>query len=74
MKKFIVVCMIAILIGLNAFAQEQSSPNDYPGSTIDISAGVGKNHGIIGVKSVLGYKGTGLMFAVVSFDGFTTCS
>ncbi|MDC1451614.1 hypothetical protein N8371_04290 [Vicingaceae bacterium] len=41
MKKCIVVSMILILIGLNAFAQEQSSPNDYPGSIIDICAGVG---------------------------------
>ncbi len=72
MKKYFVVSTMLILISLSVFSQEHSVSNEYPGSIVDVSAGVGQSHGTIGVKSVLGYKGTGLMLAVGSFDGFTT--
>lgn len=66
-----IMLMCISLIQFSAVAQEEI---DYPGSILDISAGIGPNHGVLGIKSVLGYKGTGLILGVGSFDGFTTTS
>ena len=57
--------------GKNLETREQVElPNTY----FEIGFGVGPNYGIIGVKGVLGYKGTGLLLGVGSFSGFTTTS
>ena len=67
----VVVGLIVSIISLSSFAQEKTFGNDYPASIVDLSVGLGPNHGIIGIKSVLGYKGTGLLLGLGSFDGFT---
>lgn len=43
----------------------------YPNSVIDLSFGAGPQHGIIGGKAVLGYKGTGLVLGLGTFEGIT---
>lgn len=51
---------------------KSQSSNTYPESIFDVGAGVGTNHGIIGVQTVTGYKGTGLLLAAGYFAGVPT--
>jgi hypothetical protein len=39
---------------------------------VDLGLGFGSNYGIVGVKTVLGKKGTGLMIGVGTLNGFTS--
>lgn len=77
--------MKKLIIGITAFlsfsfisAQENKEVEDLrlsggiPSSFLDVSVGLGPNHGIIGVNGVFGSKGTGLLVGVGNFDGFST--
>jgi hypothetical protein len=60
-----------------AFSQSDSSlqtinNNKYPKSFADIGMGVGPNYGILGFRTVLGYKGNGLLIGVGTHEGYTT--
>lgn len=57
-----------------ATAQKTESNPPYPESFLDLGVGIGSNYGVIGFKSVLGYKGNGLMIGVGSIEGNTASS
>ena len=59
MKILVLYIFLFLTIAFNANAQ--GAPKKvYPNSFVDLSAGVGMNYGMAGVKTVIGYKGTGL--------------
>ena len=60
-----------LLFGTFLSAQEEPE-NLYPKSIISVGPGVGPNYGIFGVKTVTGYKNSGLLLSVGTLDGFTT--
>lgn len=61
--------LVISLWGVNHHVQAQIVP--FPNNYVDLGVGAGPNYGIIGIKSVFGYKGTGLMLGVGSVAGET---
>ena len=46
-----------------------TAQNDLPRSTFNIGAGVGQSYGIIGIKSVIGIKNSGLLLGIGTIPG-----
>jgi hypothetical protein len=72
MMNYLKVLLVFILLGTTASAQTEEAKDKYPNSTVDLSLGIGTNYGILGAKSVIGYRGTGLMLGVGRIEGLTT--
>ena len=73
MKKILLCCSIFFSVFV-ANAQKSNDWDSYPDSFLDLGIGVGSNYGILGVKTVLGYKGSGLLIGIGSVEGQTTSS
>lgn len=69
MKKFLFTGFI-FLTTLNFSFSQQAEKPPYPKSFADIGIGLGPNYGIFGVKTVIGYKGSGLMVGLGKLEGF----
>ncbi|MBI5538759.1 MAG: hypothetical protein HY951_01770 [Bacteroidia bacterium] len=67
MKRFLLIVLFFLIIKIS-YGQEIHI-NSYPNSIIDIGIGVGPNYGIMGFKTVLGYKGTGVMVGAGTISG-----
>ena len=67
MKK-LTMSLLSSLVTIQEFAQHGHTPNSY----VDFGIGVGPNYGIVGGRAIIGWKGTGLLVGVGSFDGFLT--
>lgn len=79
MQRPYLIFLLLVSFASQAFSQSDSSSlqtidnNEYPKSFADIGMGVGPNYGILGFRTVLGYKGNGLLLGVGTHDdGYTT--
>lgn len=62
--------LLILLMGFGLVKGQSDKPDTY----FDIGLGAGPNYGIFGVKTVTGFKGSGLILSIGSFDGYNTAS
>ena len=65
---------VGLLFSLSCISQADKNDIDTKNTFLDIGVGLGPNYGIVGIKTVIGKNGTGLMIGLGKFDGYTTFS
>ena len=63
---------LTVLFLVTSLTINGQSKNSIPNSIVDIGIGVGANYGLIGVKTLIGYKGSGLFIAAGTFGKLLT--
>jgi hypothetical protein len=62
--------LVFFLLFSKGFAQEkEKTKTPFPKSIVDFGIGAGPNYGIFGAKTVIGYKGNGLLVGTGVFTG-----
>ncbi len=67
MKQFLTSIILLFIITISYSQEFKTNPGR--NSIIDIGIGAGPNYGIIGVKTVIGYKGSGLLIGTGMIQG-----
>jgi len=71
MKIYYLLSFLLFTLTLNAQIKDKGEdPNTY----LDLAAGLGSSYGLSGVKSVIGYKGSGLLLGVGKVNGESSIS
>ncbi len=67
MKRYLLFSIITLSF-FSIYSQKKERP-PFPNSIIDIGVGAGSNYGMLGAKTVLGYKGSGILIGTGIFSG-----
>ncbi len=66
MKKSLLILLL--IVSFQMLGQKESRP-PFPSNIVELGIGAGPNYGIFGVKTVIGYKGNGLIIGTGAFTG-----